>query len=170
MANDFGKRQQCKKAVIRDSNGKPIALVLAFRHGESERLDFVDVAADQMLELAVHGAKQKAGDEGARETVTTSHEFQAAVRAMFDRIISGTAFERQAGGGFAESDLAKAVAEFKSISIELATEFLKPLSATNKAKLKVHPPIKTVLDRLMLERAGDGGDAEELLVGLESKK
>ena len=168
MAHDFGKRQQCKKSILRNANGKPLSVVFTFRNGGVEELGLHEISQDMLVECAAHGIKQKAGDEGARESVTTAEEFQMAVRRMFERLIAGTAFERQASGGFTETDLAKALAEFKGIEVATATEFLKTLTAGQKAKLKVYDPIKTIIDRLMAERASASDeDEEDILAKLE---
>ena len=167
MANDFGTRQQCKKQVLRDSNGKPTGVRLLFRDGSQEQWNVADTSPDMLLELAIHGGKQKFGDEGAKEKVTTPEEFRAAVATMINRVYAGTAFERQGGTGFVESDLAQAVAAVKGVPVEAATKFIKTLTNGQKAKIKVFGPVKIILDNLAAKRAeGVEDDGEDILEGL----
>lgn len=155
MAETFGKRQQCKKAIRRSASGYPEAVVFTFRNGDVVELDMGNISSTMQAELAAHGAKQKIGDEGAKEQVTNAEEFAAAARKMVARIIDDTAFERQSGGFGGETDLARAVAEFHQKPLDVVIPWLKEQSSAQKAKMRVHEGIKKILDRMLEERAGD---------------
>jgi hypothetical protein len=159
----FGVRQMCKKQIVRDSNGKPVAVHFLFRNKNILECPLDQLVADMVIELAAHGIKQKVGDEGAKEKVTTPDEFEAQARLMWQRCLDGTAFTRMASGIETGGDLAVALAKWRGKTLAEAQEFVKGLTQGERNKLKVHDEIKPILDRIAAERAGDIGDVEDKL-------
>lgn len=163
MSESFGTRQKCKKRVVRDADGSPVSVNFLFRNGSLLECKLEDLMPNMRIEVLAHGIKQKVGDEGAKEKVTTADEFEAQARLMWTRLVDGTAFTRLAGAIETGGDLAVALAEFKSKPLAEAQEFVKGLSQAERNKLKVHPQVKAILDRIMAERAGNTDDMEDKL-------
>lgn len=163
----FGARQQCVKEVLRRADTQePIAVRFNLRNGVVHSCDVDQLDQKVIAELVAHGIKQKVGDEGAKEKVTSPSDFADQIAAMIQRLYDGTAFTRTAGTRQdPDLDLARALSEWKGDKTEAeALEFLKDKSKAQKQALRLVPEVKAILDRLEKERAQDV-DGEELLAG-----
>lgn len=158
----FGVRQLCKKSIVRDEHGVPVAVNFLFRNGNLLECRLDDLMPNMRIEGLAHGIKQKVGDEGAKEKVTTPDEFEAQARAMWQRFLDGTAFTRT-GGIDTGGDLAAALAEWKGKPLAEAQAFVKGLTQGERNKLKVHDAIKPILDRMARDKAGDVGELDDKL-------
>lgn len=158
----FGARQQCVKTIIRDADGYATHVRYDFRNGKTLALELAKLDVKVQNELCAHGAKQKVGDEGARETVVTADDFYRAASNMVDRLLRG----EWRGEVDRDSDLAKAIAELKGQTVAEITTWLKTQSSAARAALRVHPPVKAILDRMAADRADGEINAEDLLDGI----
>lgn len=124
--------------------------------------DLSKVSDEMLIQLALHGASQKIGDNYAgAKAATDGTEIDPNVwsfgqaESARDQIYSGDWNVRRAGGGAgAVSDLARAVAEaFPDYSLEEAVAKIADCSKEEKAALRKFPAIAVVLERLKAERA-----------------
>lgn len=164
----FGERQQCVKEVLRDADGAPLGVRFSFRNGDTTVLEVKDLPAATVAELVVHGIKQKVGDEGSKEKVTSAQEFADQAYAMAQRLLAGTAFTRLGGErANPDLDLAQALSLWKGDrTVDEALKFLKDKSKAQKQALSQVAGIKAILDRIAQERAADI-DGEAIVAGWE---
>ena len=170
MANDTQKKD-IEAAV--EENG---TLVLAFRHGEVLRIHPEALAPEIQRMAMLHGIKQKLIDAAAisRDTTTgraaTIATKYDAVREIFDRITGENPSwnkPRAGGAGGQGGLLARAIARYKSVTVEQARAYLERLTDAQKQALRVAPQIATIINELRAESAKPAGiDADALLDGL----
>jgi len=119
-------------------------------------------ANDVLRETAMyHGFKQKIGDAAAigrdksnGKSATVADKFDAMHRVITALLANDWRAER----ADSVTELAEAVAEYKKITVEKATAGLKSKTDQERKQLRVHPPIKKILDR----RAADAVKASGL--------
>ena len=158
------------------------ALILEFRHGETLRLHPESLAPEIQRAALLHGLKQKLVDAAAisRDTATgraaTIVTKFNAVREIFDRI-TGAGGEtpswnkpRAGGAGGQGGLLARAIARYKSVTVEQAKAYLDRLTDAQKQALRVDPRIAAIINELRLESAKPAGiDTDALLGGLDGE-
>lgn len=142
----FGSRMKVRKEIISDHEVR-----FDFSNGESLVFDLREVSPDTLRLLALHGAKQKIGDEGA--DADTTGQFVNAVKAMIDRLYSGTAFDRQGGGGFQDTVLIEALVKVSGQSRDEVSATLKGMSAAEKLALRQIPEVANAISEIEAERA-----------------
>ena len=152
-------------------------LVLAFRHGEVLRVHPETLAPEIQRAAMLHGLKQKLVDAAAisRDTTTgraaTIATKYNAVKEIFDRITGETPSwnkPRAGGAGGQGGLLARAIARYKSVTVEQAKAYLDRLTDAQKQALRVDPRIATIINDLRAESAKPAGiDTDALLGGLD---
>ena len=153
------------------------ALILEFRHGEVLRVRPETLNPEIQRMAMLHGLKQKLVDAAAisRDTATgraaTIITKYDAVREIFDRITGENPSwnkPRAGGAGGQGGLLARAIARYKSVSVEQAKAYLDRLTDAQKQALRVDPRIAAVINELRLESAKPAGiDTDALLGGLD---
>ena len=151
-------------------------LFLEFRHGETLKLHPEALTPEIQRAALLHGLKQKLVDAAAiaRDTTTgraaTIQTKFGAVKEIFDRITGENPSwnkPRAGGTGGQGGLLARAIARYKSVTIEQAKAYLDRLTDAQKQALRVDPRIATVINELRLESAKPAGiDTDALLSGL----
>ena len=114
-----------------------------------------------LIQLALHGASQKAGDSYASaKSATDGTDIDPNDWAMeqcaatIEQLYNDDWSVRRAGGGTTITDLARALAEvMPEVSESDAAARLADASKEDKAALRSHPQVKAVLERLRAERA-----------------
>ena len=152
-------------------------LVLAFRHGEVLKLHPESLTPEIQRAAMLHGLKQKLVDAaaisrdtttGRAATIATKYE---AVREIFDRITGETPSwnkPRAGGAGGQGGLLARAIARYKSVTIEQAKAYLDRLTDAQKQALRVDHRIAAIINDLRAESAKPAGiDTDALLGGLD---
>lgn len=154
-------------------------LTLEFRHGETLTLRPEALAPEIQRAAMLHGLKQKLVDAAAiaRDTATgraaTIATKYDAVKEVFDRI-TGAGGEapswnkpRAGGAGGQGGLLARAIARYKSVTIEQAKAYLDRLTDAQKQALRVDHRIAAIINELRAESAKPAGiDTDALLSGL----
>ena len=152
-------------------------LTLTFRHGERLTV-FVDQLDHQIQRMAMlHGLKQKLVDAAAisRDTTTgraatIATKFEA-VKEIFDRLTGENPSwnkPRVGGAGGQGGLLARAIARYKSVTVEQAKTYLDRLTDAQKQALRVDPRIATIINELRAESTKPAGiDTDALLGGLD---
>lgn len=148
-------------------------------NGGFEPLEFhVGPVYDELVKLhpvaaraMMHGYKQKISDAGAmaRDTETGLADNAARVekmRRMAETLASGQWELERTGGGAGPGVLARAISEAMGKDIVVVREWLKKMSAADKAALRMDPRILPIVQRMEAESAS-GVDTEDLLAGLE---
>ena len=172
MGNDNIQKKDIEASIAEGGN-----LTLTFRHGERLTV-FVDQLAPEIQRAAmVHGLKQKLVDAAAisRDTATGRAATIAtkfdAVKEIFDRITGENPSwnkPRAGGAGGQGGLLARAIARYKSVSIEQAKAYLDRLTDAQKQALRVDPRIAAVINELRAESAKPAGiNTDALLDGLD---
>lgn len=151
-------------------------LVLEFRHGETLRVRPETLTPEIQRAAMLHGLKQKLVDAAAisRDTATgraaTIATKYDAVKEIFDRITGENPSwnkPRAGGAGGQGGLLARAIARYKSVTVEQAKAYLDRLTDAQKQALRVAPQIATIINELRAESAKPAGiDADALLDGL----
>lgn len=147
----FGSRMKSKKEVISDNEVR-----FDYANGSSVIFDLRKVSPEVARLLAIHGAKQKIGDEGS--DADTADEYEAVGRAMIDRLYAGTGFDRQGGGGFQDTVLIEALVEVSGQSRDEVVATLKGMSADEKLALRQIAEVADAIARIEAKRAA-GVDA-----------
>ena len=152
-------------------------LVLTFRHGEVLRVHPESLAPEIRHMAMIHGLKQKLVDAAAisRDTATGRAATIAtkfdAVKEIFDRITGENPSwnkPRAGGAGGQGGLLARAIARYKSVTIEQAKAYLDRLTDAQKQALRVDHRIAAVINELRMESAKPAGiDTDALLGGLD---
>lgn len=151
----FGKRQKARKEIIGESQVR-----FSFLNGESFIFDLVEVNEETLRLLALHGAKQKIGDEGSDED--SAQSYYEVCAAMCDRLYAGTAFERQGGGGFQDVILIEALVRATGQTRDEVAATLKTCSAAERAALRTEPAIAEQIKAIEAERSKDVNAADVL--------
>lgn len=172
MANDTQKKDI--EATV-ETTGE---LVLTFRHGEVLRVNPETLNPEIQRMAMLHGLKQKLVDAAAisRDTTTgraaTIATKYNAVKEIFDRITGASGWPawnkpRAGGAGGQGGLLARAIARYKSVTVEQAKAHLDRLTDAQKQALRTLPQIATIINELRAESAKPAGiDADALLDGL----
>lgn len=165
------------KKDLEASIGDDGSLVLEFRHGETLRVHPESLNPEIQRAAMLHGLKQKLVDAAAisRDTTTgraaTIATKYNAVREIFDRITGENPSwnkPRAGGAGGPGGLLARAIARYKSVSVEQAKAYLDRLTDAQKQALRVDPRIAAIINELRLESAKPAGiDTDALLSGLD---
>jgi hypothetical protein len=148
----FGSRMKSKKEVISENE-----IRFDFDNGKSLVFDTRKVSPETLRNLALHGGKQKIGDEGSDADTTEAYE--AECRAMVDRLYAGTAFERQGGSGFQDSVLIEALLEVTTQTREEIIATLKGMSTAEKLVVRQVAEVADAIDRINAKRTA-GVDTE----------
>lgn len=144
----FGKRAKCRKEIISDTQ-----IRFDYRNGQTLIFERTRCDTKVLMDLAMHGAKQKIGDEGSDED--TAESYFAKCAAMVDRLYAGTAFERQGGGGFQDGILIEALVQVTGQSRDEVVATLKTCSPEERAALRTEPAIAVAIKRIEAERSKD---------------
>lgn len=128
---------------------------------------------EMVIQLALHGLSQKAGDAYAgAKAATDGTAIDPNVWAMqqaadtIEQVYAGNWTVRTPGAGAAISDLARALAEvMPDVTEAEAAERLSEASKEDKAALRKHPAVKAVLERIKAERATAKAAAAEAAAG-----
>lgn len=149
--------------VVKDDT-MPEGVLFVGRDGSTFVADFTRYPANIKGFMVFHGSKQKIGDEYA--DLDTVEDCMEAAREMDDRLADGKWFaDKQAFKGV--SIVMRAIMMAYSVSEEEARNFLKPLSAQEKAALKASAELKPFVDQIEAER-GKGIDTKSILSKLPS--
>lgn len=153
----FGSRMKAKKEVISDNEVR-----FDFANGNSVIFDSRKVNAETLRNLALHGAKQKIGDEGA--DLDSADDIEGAARAMIDRLYQGTAFVRMGGGGFQDVILIEALVDVSGKARDDVVATLKGMSAEEKMALRQIPEVADAIARAEAKRAAGLDDAAKAAI------
>ena len=128
-------------------SGTGFATVMTWAAIEGDRsvtCDAAKIPAPTLDAIFVHGLNAKIGDAAAKSDATTDEKFDA-MQKVIDALYAGTwRGEREPS----DSDLIEAILEMNpSFKRETVTADLKKASSAEKSLLRVHPPIKKILDR-----------------------
>jgi hypothetical protein len=158
----FGKKQQMKKVIIRDTTGRAIGVRFDFANGETVMFEGDAVRGDVYDHLAMHGAAQKIGDECA--TLEKVADYVEAVREMIDRLYGGSWTVQREGGFAGVGVLVAALVEVYGKTAEEVRAILKVMKPAERNALRTitEPPIKQTIDRMETE-AAKGTDSASLL-------
>lgn len=155
-----GKREMLKESFV-DANGQ-VAVRIDFRNGKTITYT---IPQELMTKFAAHGAEQKLGDETAG--LKDIDDKVLAVEQLAARLTSpdGWNVARDASGLAGTSVLARALAEAKSLDIEVVKKFLSSKSQAEKIALRNNPAIKPIVERIEAEKAQKGAkvDTDALL-------
>lgn len=127
---EFGAKERMKKSdVLADGHA---TVRFAFRNGEVREFSF-GKHHDLLMRLAIHGARQKIGDETAG--VDDIDDAVTAVDSVIARLEKGDwGTERVAGNSFAGASIVlKAIAEAKGCDVNAAKEFVERTLAKYEA-------------------------------------
>ena len=154
----FTPKKLCIKKLVNDQ------LRFYFRNGSYERFDPARCSPETKARLVLHGASQKAGDEGAKPDVTTADDFHRVVRAMILRLYDGTAFDRAGGERIVDRDLFDAMVALGYIdeADEEAVAAYRDLSAAERKALAMEEDIAQEIAKRQKE-AAKGIDVRGLL-------
>lgn len=165
----FGSRMKSKKEVISDNEVR-----FDYANGSTVIFDTRKVSADTLRLLALHGAKQKIGDEGS--DADSADEYEAVGRAMIDRLYGGTAFDRQGGGGFQDTVLIEALLDIGATNEdgtvatrEQVVAILKGMAAAEKLALRQIAEVADAIARIEAKKS-EGVDAGAIAAKFGLKK
>lgn len=161
------KRNAALNATI---NG--LSLGIQFADGKTLTMDAGLLTDSIRAQAMMHGLKQKLCDAAAisRNPETgkpaTIADKYAAVRAVYDRLLSGEWNARREGSGGSTLLLRALVALYPARTAEALREWLGKMDDAQKAALKLNPRVAAKIAELQAERASDI-DSDELLNELE---
>lgn len=163
--------------ITRLDTGNP-CLTLTFSNGQELRIaaDMISVAIAQ--QAMMHGLKQKLVDAaaisrdpetGRAATIETKY---AAIREVYDRLLSGEWNKRREGGAGASGGLLfRALVRMydgKKTPDDIR-EFLDGKTDAEKAQLRKNPRVAAMIEEIRAESAkDDNADTEDLLAGLDA--
>ena len=132
-----------KKSVV----GEGVACVMtwtAIEGGRSVSCDASKIPEPTQKAVFVHGLNAKIGDAAAMQDSTTEEKLDA-MQKVIDALYSGAwRGEREPS----DADLIEAILELNpAFKREVVTADLKKASSAEKNLLRVHPPIKKIIDR-----------------------
>lgn len=174
MAQSNQTQEQRQRDIRATVNPDLNELKLEFAHGKVLFVHPDKLTAELQRMAKLHGLKQKLVDAAAisRNPDTgrsaTIEDKYAAVKAVYDRLLSGAWNEPREGGG-AGSLLYKALCRMQpSKTPEAIREWLDKKSDAEKAALRKNPKVAAIILEIQAENAKDEGiDSEALLGELE---
>jgi hypothetical protein len=166
------KRNTAIKATVRrNEDGTASGLSLDFSHGKQLLINAVQLTDAIRAEALIHGLKQKLVDAAAisRNPDTgrsaTIDDKYAAVRAVYDRLLSGLWNEPREGGGNVGGLLFKALCRMQPAKTpEDIKAWLDGKDDKQKAALRANAKVAAMIAEIQAEAARDSGiDSDELL-------
>jgi hypothetical protein len=153
-AGDLVKTKFAEKSIV---DGK---LTIAFGNGEVREIALDDIPTELHPDLAMHGLSQKIGDSYASAKGDYTYAI-AQTERLIEQLKNG---EMRASRGTGESkpktgELAAAVARFKNVSIEVATQALESKTDEEKKLIRNNANIKLIIQQMRLEKAQKAADA-----------
>jgi hypothetical protein len=158
---EFGKRTMTKDDWVGEDGSLNVRI--NFSNGKS--LTWT-IPARYTAKCALHGAKQKLGDEvaglKAEGGVKADVDDQfLAVEELIERLNgteddSGWSMQREGGGLAGASILAKALAELKSLPMEKVKAFLKTKTQAERMAMRANAQLKPIIERLEAEKVSKG--------------
>lgn len=169
------KQRDIRATVIRTAEGQAGGLRLDFANGKVLQLTGAQLSNDIMAEAIIHGLKQKLVDAAAisrnpetGRSATIEDKF-AAVKRVYDRLLSGEWNEPREGGG-GGSLLFKALCRMqpKKDAADIR-EWLDKRTDAEKAALRKNPKVAAIIVEIQAESAkgGEGVDSDALLEELQ---
>jgi hypothetical protein len=150
-------------------------LTLTFAHGETLKLDALDLSPEIREQALMHGLKQKLVDAAAiaRNTDTgrsaTVEDKFLAVREVYGRLLAGQWNKTRDGEGTSTGGLLfKALCRLAphKTNADIRT-YLGAMGKEQQAALRRSARIAPIIEQIKAESARDGGiDGDELLDGL----
>lgn len=131
------------------------SLTLAFSHGQTLTIDLAGLSPDITRMATLHGLKQKLVDAAAMSrspdtgrSATIEDKF-AAVKTVYDRLLSGTWNAPAEGGGNAGGLLLRALCQMQPAkSPESLKTWLEGKTEKEKAALRANPRIAAIIATL----------------------
>lgn len=178
MTNERKTNQPAIDAtILAEPSGTPYGLKLAFANGQTLEITAGQLSADIRAYGLIHGLKQKLVDAaaisrdpetGRAATIETKY---AAVKEVYDRLLSGEWNKRREGGAGASGGLLfRALCRMYSTKTpEDIKAFLESKSDADKAQLRKNPKVAAVIEEIRAEsvKPGDAAGSDDLLAGLE---
>lgn len=162
---EFPGKRKMQKAVKIDADG---FLEGTFDFANGETRNFILAPGKPLVnDFAIHGIKQKFGDE-----IAGLEEVDDCVEAIDDLILrlnKGEWSEKREGGAMAgASILAKALVEWSGQSLEAIRAFLSTKTNAEKLALRNDPEVAGIVARLEAEKAAKAPkiDTASILSGL----
>lgn len=151
------------------------ALTLNFANGEELFLTTATLTNGLLFQATIHGLKQKLvdaaaisrnPDTGRSATIADKYE---AVKAVYDRLLSGMWNEPREGGGHAGGLLLRALCRMQpGKTVEQLKTWLEGKTDKEKAALRANPKVAKVIDEIRSETVKtDDIDTDELLNQLD---
>lgn len=136
------------KEVAEDLSG----VVIAFVNDKTLTVNLSDLTEEMVVNLALHGLKQKLGDSYSGES-NLEVAFSKAENVA-KRLREGNwKAVRESGSGGRITDLAQALSRVTNRSIPESVEVIDGLTKEGKSKLRAHPDIKVAMTEIAAERA-----------------
>lgn len=162
--------------VINETDNRPCALHLKFANGQELAITASQLSNHVMEYAIFHGLKQKLVDAAAisrnQETgrpATVEDKYQA-VKAVFDRLLSGQWNATREGGGNAGGLLLQALCRMYQgrKTPDQLREFLADKSDAEKTALRKNPRVATIIEDIRAEQGKAANiDTDGLLGELE---
>lgn len=154
------------------------ALTLTFSDGKQLTIRVGELTQEVGLEATLHGLKQKLVDAAAfsRNPATglsaTIEDKYAAVKEVYDRLVSGGPWNKVRDGGSVSSGgllLAALIRMYEGKRTpESLRTYLEGKTNEDKASLRKNPKIAAIIEEIKAERAPTGGvDSDSLLDELD---
>lgn len=128
-----------------DKSHEGTVVTFAFGDGEALTLDTNELSQEIILELAIHGIKQKGGDSFAGAAGDYKFAKEACKRVL-DALRAGEFNAGRAAGtgsGTAKNgELAEALAAIQGIELADATQMIDALDEEVRKQVRAHPQIK----------------------------
>jgi hypothetical protein len=168
------KRQSAIEAEVRrESDGLATGLTLTFANGKRLMINADQLTSAIAGEALIHGLKQKLVDAAAisrnpdtGKSATVDDKY-AAVRAVYDRLLSGEWNAPREGGGSGSLLLAALVRQTGKPEDQLR-EWLGKKSDAEKKALSLNPKVAEHINAIRAERAKvEGIDSDAILGELE---
>lgn len=151
------------------------SLRLDFSHGKQLQLQIGDLNEAILEQAVLHGLKQKLVDAAAisrdpetGRSATVEDKFEA-VKAVFDRLLSGQWNATREGGGQVKGGLlVEALCRlYPSKPREGLVEFVAAKTDKEKAALRKNPKVAAIIAQIKAEKGSDSDDdSDELLAEL----
>jgi hypothetical protein len=157
--NETPKRQAAIETEVTRKDGIAYGLQLMFSNGKILTLAAGQLSDSIQYEATIHGLKQKLVDAAAisRDPATgrsaTIDDKYAAVKAVYDRLLSGLWNEPREGGGNVGGLLLKALARMNPAK-DAATlkAWLDGKTDAEKAALRANPKVAAVIAEIQAEK------------------
>ena len=171
--NDTKRNAAISAAIVTsEDDGRPCALHLKFANGQELALTASQLTSNVMEYAIFHGLKQKLVDAAAisrnpetGRAASVEDKFQA-VKAVFDRLLSGQWNATREGGGNAGGLLFQALCRMYQgrKTPDQLREFLADKSDAEKTALRKNPRVAQIIEDIRAEQGKAADiDTDELL-------